>query len=234
MDQNPLEFTSQQSKAEALAALVYLPIHVLVAPIILAWLMVSAGLSVANANFAAYSFAAVYMLITQWSFLRRDFDALCDRPFNTLMQVCICYGLMLCCNFCVNMLFSMILPQENPNSAAIIDMAGNEYNRVFAMSVFLAPIVEELIFRAGIFGTLRRRSRPLAYAVSMLAFALYHIWSYALIDPIYWIYLLQYLPVSYLLCRCYERTNTIWASMLMHAIINGVSMSVVSMAQELL
>ena len=63
-----------------------------------------------------------------------------------------------------------------------------------AALVYLGPLTEELLFRAGLFGTLRHKNRAAAYAVSMLAFSVYHVWGYALDDPGYWIFLLQYLP----------------------------------------
>ena len=106
-----------------------------------------------------------------------------------------------------------------------MEMAGIEYGKTAALAIFLAPLVEEPIFRGAVFGGLYRYSRPLAYAASMLLFSLYHIWGYALMDPLYWIYLLQYLPVSWLLCRCYERCDSIWGSIFFHMTVNAVSIS---------
>lgn len=94
-----------------------------------------------------------------------------------------------------------------------------------AAATFLAPIVEELLFRAGVFGLIRRRNRVLAYAVSMLLFALYHIWGYIAADPVYLIYLLQYLPAAWALCYCYERTNSVWGCIFLHMLVNGVAMN---------
>ena len=59
----------------------------------------------------------------------------------------------------------------------------------------------------------------------MLFFSLYHVWTYALQDPVYWIYLLEYIPVAGLLARCYERTNSIWCSIFFHMLVNGISLS---------
>ena len=97
-----------------------------------------------------------------------------------------------------------------------------------------SPTVEELMFRAGIFGALRRRSRFAAYAVSALVFSLYHVWGFAIADPINWIYIIQYIPVSLLLARCYERTNSIWSSIFFHMTVNAVSLQALSMLQDLL
>ena len=76
--------------------------------------------------------------------------------------------------------------------------------------------------------------RIAAYLASMLFFSLYHVWTYALQDPVYWIYLLEYIPVAGLLCRCYERTNSIWCSIFFHMMVNGVAVNTLSALQELL
>ena len=97
-----------------------------------------------------------------------------------------------------------------------------------------AGIVEELMFRAGIFGGLRRFGRLPAYLVCMLLFSVYHVWGYALDDPTAWVYMLQYLPVSFLLCRIYERTNSIWGCILLHMFINFVALNALTMLEKLL
>ena len=123
---------------------------------------------------------------------------------------------------------------ENPNNAGLMDMAGRGWNQMSAMAVFMAPIVEECMFRAGIFGTLRRYSRWGAYLVATLAFSFYHVWSYALVDPIYWLYFIQYVPVSLLLCRVYERTNSIWGSIFFHMLVNYIAMNALKVLETLL
>lgn len=218
----PKEFKSRMTKGEAIAALVYLPIHAALLPLALVLLLIS-RMDAATINFIAYVIGAVYMLIFEWRFLRRDFDTLCDRPMDCLVQVMICYGIMLGLNLCVGGVLGLIDQVDNPNNAAVVDMADVKMGATSAMAIFLAPIVEELMFRGAVFGLLRRYNRVLAYAVSILLFSGYHIWSYAIEDPINLIYILQYLPASYALCRCYERTESIWSSIFMHMLTNAVA-----------
>ena len=90
------------------------------------------------------------------------------------------------------------------------------------------------MFRAGIFGGLRGINRLLAYLVCMLLFSVYHVWGYALNDPMAWIYAVQYLPVGYLLCRIYERTDSIWGSILLHMFINFVAFHALTALEKLL
>ena len=224
MNRKTLPFTSRLTKGQAIAALVYLPVHMVLLPVIVTIMILRGLLDETQANLLCYVLGVAYMLIFLWKFFRRDFDALCDRPWACIREVLVCYGLMLCCNFVVNSIMLLLGMGDNPNSEAVFDMAGMTFGPIAAMAVFMAPIVEESLFRAGLFGLIRRRNRTLAYVVSMAMFSLYHVWSYALMDLKNLLYLLQYIPVSYLLCRCYERTNSIWGSIFLHMLVNGVSM----------
>lgn len=227
-------FTSSMTKGEFIAGAVYLPVHIALLPLLLGAALTAGWMGEATANFLCYAIGVVYMLIFEWRFLRREFDPLCENALRCLSEICVGYALMLLCNLAVATIMQGTSPADNQNNAAIIGMVGQDYGKVAAMSVFLAPIVEELLFRAVIFGRLRRINRPLAYAVSMLLFSLYHVWAFAISDPTYFIYLLQYLPVSFLLCRCYERSNTIWGSIFLHMLINGVALNALTALQEML
>ena len=228
-------FTSRMTRGEVVAALLYLPLHVWLLPMLLS-LPATSGISELTLNVIVYITGAVYMLVFVGRFLRRDFDPLCDHLRYCILQIVICYGMMVAFNLILSAVLSLILPADsaNPNNSAVMEMAGVEYGKTAALAVFLAPLVEEPVFRGAVFGSLRSRSRILAYAVSMLLFALYHVWGYALQDPIYWLYLLQYLPVSWLLCRCYERCNSIWGSIFFHMMVNAISLSALNALSELL
>lgn len=225
MNREHLVFTSRLTKGQAIAALVYLPVHMVLLPLAATFLMLRGLLDETQANLLCYAVGAIYMLIFLWKFFRRDFDALCDHPWACIREVLVCYGLMWCCNFVVNGVMLLLGMGDNPNNEAVFGMAGMEFGPIAAMAVFMAPIVEEAIFRAGLFGVIHRRNRTLAFVVSMAMFSLYHVWSYAFLDLKNLVYLLQYIPISYLLCRCYERSNSIWSSIFLHMLVNGISMS---------
>ncbi len=220
---NAPEFTSRMSRGETAAALIYLPIHAAILPIVLVLLLIG-RMDTADINFIAYAIGFVYMLLFEWKFLRREFNSLCDRPLDCFVQVLICYGLMLGLGLCVNSLMLLLGFDSNPNNTAVIDIAEVKMGATTALAVFLAPMVEELIFRGGLFSLLRRYNRLLAYVVNILIFGLYHIWSSVIDSPINLIYIIQYIPATYALCRCYERTNSIWAGIFLHMLNNGMSL----------
>ena len=226
-------FTSAMRPVERVLALCWLPVHLFVLPRLI-WHFYPT-LETSWLNIAVYGTGAVYMLLTQFRFLRRDFDPLCDRPGYMLVEILVSYGAMLLFNMAVSGILLLIVDGfNNPNNAAVVDMAQTSGGPVAALAVFLAPIVEELMFRAGLFGGLRRFGRLPAYLICMLLFSLYHVWGFALSDPAAWIYALQYLPVTYLLCRIYERTNSIWGSILLHMVINYIALNALTMLEKLL
>ena len=230
----PVPFTSALTKPEAIAVIGYMPLHLLLLPLAFAVLMARGTVDEMGANLGIYMLGMLYMLGFAWRFLRRDFDALCDRPVQVIAEIVGSYGVMLCCNMLFSIAATALLKNSNPNNQAVASMITEGYGPAAAMAVYMAPIVEELMFRAGLFGALRKYNRIAAYVLSVLAFSVYHVWSFALADPIYWIYLIQYIPVSYLLARCYESTNSIWTPIFFHMLVNGVSVKMLSMLGEML
>ena len=234
MAKERIPFTSALGKWEGIAVFAYIPLHLFLLPLVINYFLVKGYMGEAAANFLLYVIGVFYMLGFGWKFLRRDFDPLMDNFLHVVSEVCISYAIMMGLNFVLNLLLLKLMPLDNPNNAAVMGIAGEAYGKTAALAIFLAPIVEEMIFRAGIFGVMRKYSRIGAYILSILAFSVYHVWAFAIQDPSYWIYMLQYVPVSYLLCRVYERCNSIWGSISMHMLVNAIAIKALTMMQELM
>ena len=233
-------FTSRMEPRELICTLVWIPMHFLVLPRLAFSMMERGAITEAQANLLFYSSGALFLVLTCFSFLRRDFDPLCEHPFYCFGQIALSYAMMMALNLIVSGALSMLLSAldrttfSNQNNEAVISLVREDSGRMTAMAVFLAPLAEELMFRGALFGTLRRYHRTAAYLLSILLFSVYHVWSFAIYDASYWIYLLQYLPAAWLLCRCYERTDSIWCSIFFHMLINWVSIRMLLFLEELL
>ena len=227
-ERKPRGFTSRMTTLERAAALGYIPVHVYLLPKALGALPFLRALDTVTINVIYYAIGTAFMLCFLWRFLRREFDALCDYGPGVLLEIAKAYGTLLLCNLVINLALLAIERTDNPNNAAIFSMAGENLNRTAAIAVFLAPLVEEPMFRGGVFGLVRKYSRIAAYGASMLLFAVYHVWSFAAKDPTAWLYVLQYLPAGFLLARVYEKTDSIWTGIFLHMTVNGVSMLIVS------
>ncbi|MCI9331719.1 MAG: CPBP family intramembrane metalloprotease [Oscillibacter sp.] len=113
----------------------------------------------------------------------------------------------------------------NLNDSAISAQIGNAPHMTLLIVVFLAPFVEETLFRGLVFGGLKERSRLLAYAVSCALFALVHVWQFAVADrdPAYFLLMVQYLIPGLTLAWAYDHSGTLWASIALHAGVNALS-----------
>ena len=216
------------SAAELALALAYIPVHLFALPYLIALPYRAGRLDATGANLVCYAVGAVYMLLALHGCFKRGFYSLCDYGPRALLDILKGYGFMLLGGIAVSLALALAGRADNPNNAAVFSMAGEDPGRTAAIAVFLAPLVEEPMFRGGVFGLLRRRSRAAAYAVSTLLFAVYHVWGYLGGDAANLLYLLQYLPAGLALARCREKTDSIWTPIFLHMLSNGVSMLALS------
>ena len=91
------------------------------------------------------------------------------------------------------------------------------------------PIMEEVLFRGLLFGSLRRYSRGLAFAVSILGYDLFCVfplaWTPLGFDPACLLLLVRYLPMSAALTWCYDKGGSIWSAIALHMALNGLSLA---------
>ena len=80
------EFTSRLSNWECFGALIWLPVHLGVLPLLMSLLIAAGYIDATNANFICYAAGAVYMLLALGRYLRREFDPLLDAPLHAHMM----------------------------------------------------------------------------------------------------------------------------------------------------
>ena len=219
---------SRMTRRETLLALLWLPVHVFGLPLLGSALYQRDTLTLGQINLLVYGIGALYMVAVQFCFLRRDFDTLCDNAPEIFIVVLRSFALLFISSLAVTGLFERVGLTQNENNDAVYAMATAEFGPIAAAGSFLAPFVEECIFRGAIFGGLRRKNRAVAYIVSALLFSLYHVWESAIFDPTQLLYLVQYIPASLILARCYERCDSIWGVIFVHMLNNGLPMLAVA------
>lgn len=233
-----IPFENRMTKTQSILSWVYLLMHVAVLPVLLALLQGYSPdpISDGTLNLIYYIIGIVFCLTVTHSFLRRSFDRLADNFRLCLLTIVL--GLMI--NYALSAAAALVLMlvegvAENPNNSAIMDLNVTDSGAVRAVAIFLAPIVEEILFRGAVFGSIRTRSRLWAYIVSITAFSLYHIWQYAAVsgDPAMLLYALEYFPVSFVLAWIYERSGSIWTSIFFHMGFNALSLYMLNVLDKL-
>ena len=227
-------FASTMSKPQRIAGYIYLPFHIFILPLFAAMLLtyMPDGLDETTVNLLYYGMGFVFCLVVMWQYLRNAFDILLDNLATNIAAFFfggVSYFLL---SFLASgVLFAILGDQTtNPNNDAILNMAKESPRAVIALAVFIAPVVEEVLFRGVVFGSLAPKHRRLAFVVSIALFALYHIWQYALgtMDVTMFIYMIAYIPAGYALAWVYEKTSSIWAPIFLHMLINIISMLILS------
>ena len=113
----------------------------------------------------------------------------------------------------------------NLNDIAISAQIDGEPRTTLLIVIFLAPFVEEVLFRGYVFGSLRDHSRAVAYVVSCVLFAFLHVWQFAAGDLLNFsriLLLVQYLVPGLVLGWSYDRCGNLWAPILIHMSVNAL------------
>ena len=211
---------------------VYIPIYCIVFPLLMNWHSEHYPGAFTqlqyNVVYLLVSFAVVLLLGLRY--LRREFDTLLDRKLLSVITAIQGYFIYIFAGYALVMALLLMfggVEWENPNNEAIVGMAMGDTMKVLAMSVFLGPVVEEVLFRGVVYAQLRRFGALAGYAGSTLLFALLHVWQYAV-----WgdgaaalLYMVDYIPVGFVLAWCYERSGSIWTGIFLHLGLNYSALS---------
>lgn len=231
-------FKDRLKTSEVWSAFILLALHAVLFPCIVSMLSERGvfELSDAQYNLIYYAVSTVLTLLLMGKFLRRSFDNLCDAPLHCLRVFLLTWVMSWVLEYASSfLLLCFDLFEDNPNQNAIGGLIDDSFGMTLAMSVFLAPIVEETVFRGGIFGAIRQRSLVRAYVITSLLFALYHVWQYALfVDPRYLIFMIQYIPLGFALCWCYEKSGSVWTGIFFHMSYNYFSLTALRLFSDLL
>lgn len=142
------------------------------------------------------------------------------------IYVLVIFALVVLLNELVYRLTRLVVSnQTNLNDTTISAQIEDAPHMTLLIVIFLAPFVEEVLFRGLVFGNLRRKSAAVGYLVSCLLFALLHVWQFAVVnrDITYFLLMLQYLVPGLVLAWVYDRTGTLWTSIGLHAAANALS-----------
>ena len=209
---------------------ILLALHLTVLPeaagLLYDFLEARAGLPAGGRDTVYKSILLVLSLVIFSQYLRQTTRAFFSRVGRTsgtaALGLVILYGL----NALARQVLQMFpLEWENPNDQSVLARMGTAPGITILTVVFLSPFIEELLFRGYIFGNLREYHRGAAYVVSCLLFALAHVWPYMAGAPD-WNHLLllvQYLLPGAVMAWAFERSDTLWGSVLLHIAVNALS-----------
>jgi membrane protease YdiL (CAAX protease family) len=178
-------------------------------------------------NFLYFTINFIFIFWILHGFFKRSL-VYCGRNMgNFLLAVVIGSALYWLCNWGYSQLLRRFFPGYlNLNDSSIGGMISENFLLMFLGTVLFVPITEEAFHRALIFGSLYPKSPAIAYILSAVIFASIHIVGFVgVYAPLNLaLAFLQYIPAGLILAWVYRRSGSIFAPVLMHAVINTVGM----------
>ena len=220
--------SASPSGSETVWGLVWLAFQFVLLPPLLQWVnaQLSRPFSGSELNFCYYlvCFLAVFCIFHKY--LGRSLAQVKNHPAYFLQAVVLGLAAYVACRALVGEGLRLFFPWfSNKNDAAIAKLAGSGYFLTMIGTVLLVPPVEECLFRGLIFRNLYGKSRWAAYLISMAVFAFIHLLGHlSAYSPLgLLLAFFQYLPAGLCLAWGYAKSDTIFAPMVIHAIINAMA-----------
>ena len=208
---------------------VYFFLQLLIVPSIL-WvinMILDYPYSITVINFVYFAINFIVVTLIFHKFLMGNLRLFLELPWHHLR--CAGIGLLIyfAGNFVVSYLILLIDPDfANINDMSILEMVKESYTLMTIGTVLLVPIVEESFYRGLMFRAPFEKSPVAAYCISIAAFGLAHVTGY--VGTVDWFTLvlcfIQYIPAGFALAWTYQRSGSIFASVLIHMSINQIGM----------
>lgn len=208
----------------------YLLLQLLVLPTLLEFVnaMLPVRLTVTELVFSRYLLNFLAVLWIFHNYLGKNMDQVHHHPAYFFQAVILGFVAYWACGYAMEKVMGLLYPGfQNANDNSIAALARSGFYLTAVGTVILVPLAEECFYRGLIFRGLYSRSPWAAYIISIAAFAAAHvigyIGSYSILDLV--ICFLQYLPAGLCLAWAYAKSDTIFAPVLIHSIINAVAVS---------
>ncbi len=222
------------NRREKIGGFVYWPFYFLFLGTILALALSALGFNLEGENgeyllnLAYFTVNFVVIALIFQNFLYRSFAPITHFG-RFLLAVLMSYGVYYALNLSLAYFLEFIqYSPENLNQDTVSSMMQSHPLTMFFGVVIFAPITEECLCRALIFGPVCRKCPWLAYVLSAAVFSAIHVVGSIGVSPWLDIFLcfLIYLPSGLALCFAYQRTRTIWGSITLHALMNLLAFAV--------
>ncbi len=210
---------------EQILAIGYLLVSYFLLPQILAAIngYFGAPLGKLGLNFLYFTINFVCALWIFGVFFKRSLVYAGQNGWDFLIAVAVGAGTYFACSWIFSVIVSRFFPEfSNLNDGSISQMFSENFALMLIGTAVFVPVAEEAMYRGLIFGCLYPKNHAAAYILSTAIFAAIHIMGY--VDTYAPAHLalafIQYLPAGLCLAWAYRKSGSIFAPILMHAVIN--------------
>lgn len=225
--------TTHMTGMERIAGTIFFLVYLLVMPILADRLfdfigtLLGSGIGAAQRNIWYYYVVFALTLLLFHQFLAHTTSYFFETPGEGLKELFIGLVVFYGANELLYRVCRLLFGAgTNLNDVTIAAQISSVPKLTVPIIVFFAPFVEEVLFRGLVFGCLKEKSRFLGYAVSCVLFALLHVWSLAhggwTIAEL--VLLAKYLAPGVVFAWAYDRSGSLWPSILLHIAVNALAL----------
>ena len=212
---------------EQIWAIVYLLVSYFLLPELLRWMngYLPTPLSNMWINFLYFTVNFLFVFWIFAGFFKRSLIYAGQNMVDFLVAVLLGFALYWLCSWVISQILGYFFcDYVNLNDGSIRPMVRENFVLMFIGTAVFVPVAEEALHRGLIFGCLYPKSHVAAYLLSTVIFAAVHIMGYVgIYSPLHIVLaFVQYAPAGLVLAWAYRRSGSIFAPMLMHAVINAV------------
>ncbi len=212
---------------EQIWAIIYLLFSFFLLPELLAWMntYLPAPLGKLWLNFLYFTINFLCILWIFGGFFKRSLIYAGQNMVDFLIAIAAGSALYWLCSWGYSWVLGRFFPDfANLNDGSISQMVHENFTIMFLGTAIFVPVTEEALHRGLIFGSLYPKSHAAAYILSTIIFAAVHIMGYVGVysAPNLILAFIQYVPAGLTLAWAYRKSGSIFAPMLMHAVINAL------------
>lgn len=227
MSKNTKRLSVHLTDREQIWAIVYMLFSIFLLPECLAWMnsSLSAPLGKLWLNFLYFTINFLFVIWIFGGFFKRSLIYAGQNVVDFLIAVAVGFTGYWLCSWGYSWVLSRFFPEfVNLNDGSISEMVHENFTIMFLGTAVFVPVAEEALHRGLIFGSLYPKNHAAAYCLSTVIFAAVHIMGYVGVYslPNLILAFIQYLPAGLSLAWAYRRSGSIFAPMLMHAVINAM------------
>jgi membrane protease YdiL (CAAX protease family) len=182
-----------------------------------------------NGSWISVLFSGINFLVTVLifrKFLGRSLENFGMRFFRCLRGAFLGFCVYYVTNMALGNLLRLLVPgYTNVNDGQVASLLHLSYLPMGISTVVLVPVAEELLYRGLLFQGFYVRNPRLGYALSVVLFSLVHLLPYLPTADIGTLVLgfVQYIPAGLCLAWAYTEADNIFAPILIHAVVNAIS-----------
>ena len=174
-----------------------------------------------NLIFYVINFVAIVFILR--AYLEKDIAVALENAGRLILAAIAGLALYWVSNLALASAIQRLWPDFfNVNDATISAISKDNLLLLGLGTVVFVPVAEELLYRGLLFGAIRRRSRVLAYLISVAVFCAIHVSGYwGQYEPLHLaLCFVQYIPAGLILAGAYDFSGSIFAPILIHTSIN--------------